>query len=98
MIVSPTPNKPAMIRPFLPPFPILKGTIMKTSGRVQGKIIIDNPARYEIINHEGYDNSWPALIAVSYVAPKITPTKINEKSTNSTIITDFFTATTVDTF
>jgi len=76
---------------------MLKGIIMKTSGSVQGKIIIDSPARYEIIIHEGYDNSCPALIAVSLVIPKIPPTKINEKSTNTIAIRDFFATTLLDT-
>jgi hypothetical protein len=71
---------------------------MNTRGSVQGKIIIERPARYEIINHEGYDNSVPALIAKSLVIPKIPPTKINEKSTNKTPIKDFFATTLLDTF
>jgi len=76
---------------------MLRGIIMKTSGRVQGKIIIESPARYEMISHEGYDNSCPALVAVSLVIPKIPPTKINEKSKNTIPIRDFFATTLLDT-
>ena len=45
VIVNPAPNNTAMVSPFLPPFPILRGTMMKTKGSVQGKIIIESPAR-----------------------------------------------------
>ena len=71
---------------------------MKTSGSVQGKIIIERPARYEMINHEGYDNSCPELIAMSLVTPKMPPTKINEKSTNRIPIRDFFATILLDTY
>ena len=71
---------------------------MKTSGSVQGKIIIDSPARYAMINHDGYDNSFPALIAMSFVNPKIPPTKINEKRINTITIRDFFAAMLLDTY
>ena len=98
VMVRPAPNKEAMISPFFPPLPMLRGIIMKTSGSVQGKIIIESPARYEMINHEGYDNSCPELIAVSLVIPKISPTKINEKSTNTVVISDFFATTLLDTY
>jgi hypothetical protein len=77
---------------------MLRGIIMKTSGSVQGKIIIESPARYEMINHEGYDNSCPELIAMSLVTPKIPPTKINEKSTNKITIRDFFATIVFDTY
>jgi len=63
---------------------------MKTRGSVQGKIIIESPAMYEIINHEGYDNFCPALIAVSFVIAKIPPTKIKEKRKNRTTTKYFF--------
>jgi hypothetical protein len=51
-----------------------------------------------MINHEGYDNSCPALIAVSLVIPKIPPTKINEKSMKRTTISDFFATIVLDTY
>jgi len=34
---------------------MLNGTMMKTSGRVHGRTIIDNPATYAIINQDRYD-------------------------------------------
>jgi hypothetical protein len=36
------------------PLPMLKGTIMKTSGSVQGSTIMDKPATYAIISQERY--------------------------------------------
>ena len=76
---------------------MLRGTIMKTSGSVQGKIIMDSPATYDMTNHEGYDNSCPAPIAISFVIPKIPPTKINEKSINNRTIRYFFVTILLDT-
>ena len=70
---------------------------MKTSGSVHGKIIIERPARYAMINQEEYDNSVPAFMEKSLVIPKIPPTNINEKSTNSTKIKDFFATVLLDT-
>lgn len=64
---------------------------MNTRGSVQGRIIMDKPAKYAITNHEGYDISFPAPIAISFVAANIPPTKISEKSTNKTRTRDFFT-------
>jgi hypothetical protein len=95
VIVRPAPNNKAILRPFFAPLPILSGIIMNTSGRVQGKIIIDNPARYAITSQEGYDNCCPAPIAVSFVAANTPPTKISEKRTNKEITSDFFVAESV---
>jgi hypothetical protein len=75
---------------------MLSGIMMNTSGSVHGKIIIDKPARYAITNHEGYDISFPAPIAISFVAANTPPTKISEKSTNKTSIRDFFIAIWLD--
>jgi len=33
---------------------MLRGTMMKTSGRVHGRIIIERPARYATTSHDGY--------------------------------------------
>jgi hypothetical protein len=77
---------------------MLRGIIMKTKGSVQGRIIIERPARYEMINHDGYDNSVPALTAKSLVIPKIPPTKIIEKSINKIPIKDFLATMLLDTY
>ena len=66
---------------------------MKTSGSVQGRIIMDNPARYAITNQDGYDNSFPARTAVSLVTANTPPTKISEKRINAVITSDFFAVT-----
>jgi len=66
---------------------------MNTKGKVQGRIIIEIPAMYEITNQEGKDNSCPELIAVSFVNPKIPPKKIRENKKNTIKIKDFFTKT-----
>jgi hypothetical protein len=71
---------------------------MKTSGSVHGKIIMESPARYAIISQEGYDNSCPALIAVSFVIPNIPPRKINENNANTITIRLFFAIICSDTY
>ena len=47
VMVSPSPKRMAIKKPFLYPFPMLKGTITKTRGNVQGSVIIERPAAYE---------------------------------------------------
>jgi hypothetical protein len=68
---------------------MLNGIIMKTSGRVHGKIIIERPATYAISNQDGYENSLPAFTEISLVNERIIPRKINEKRTNAKTMPDF---------
>jgi hypothetical protein len=72
---------------------MLNGIMINTSGKVQGKIIIDNPARYAITSHDGYDALWPAPTAISPVSEKITPRNINENSVNAENTRVFFAVT-----
>ena len=66
---------------------------MNTNGRVHGKMIMDNPAKYAIINQEIYDASWFSLKTTSLVSEKITPTKISENKTKEINTIDFLAAT-----
>ena len=70
--------------------------MMNTSGRVQGKIIIERPATYAITNQDGYENSLPDFTEMSLVNEKIIPRKINENKTNARIVPDFLANTGFD--
>jgi len=71
---------------------MLSGTIMKTSGSVQGKTIIDRPATYAIIIQERYDVLFCPSTTNSLVSEKTMPMKINDINANDAITTDFLAA------
>jgi hypothetical protein len=75
---------------------MLNGIIMNTSGSVQGKIIIESPATYAIINQDGYENSLPDFTEKSLVNEKIIPRKINENKTKARMTPDFLASTEFD--
>jgi len=66
------------------------GTIMKTSGNVHGKTIIERPATYAIIVHVRKEVCSLPSTANSLVTEKIIPTKISENKINETKTIDFF--------
>jgi hypothetical protein len=68
---------------------MLNGIMINTNGSVHGKTIIESPATYAIINHDGYENSLPDFTETSLVNEKIIPRKINENRTNAKMTPDF---------
>lgn len=71
---------------------MLSGTIMKTSGSVHGKAIIDRPATYAMMIQERYDTSSCFSTTSSLVSEKTTPMKINDINANETSTTNFLVA------
>tara|TARA_B110000495_G_scaffold163431_2_gene148701 strand:+ start:2451 stop:2702 length:252 start_codon:yes stop_codon:yes gene_type:complete len=72
---------------------MLSGTIMNTSGSVQGKTIMDRPATYAITIHERYVVcSFPSIVKI-VPNENINPRKISENKPNETNIIDFFAIT-----
>lgn len=66
---------------------------MKTSGRVQGSMIMDKPATYAMINQERYVVEPWLSTAKSLVIEKTIPTKISEIKTKEITANDFFAST-----